>query len=46
VALTAGDAARAVHLMRTHLDSLSGQLQLEDEEPAADLAAIFGRRRT
>jgi DNA-binding GntR family transcriptional regulator len=45
-ALTAGDAARAVHLMRTHLDSLSGQLQLEDEEPAADLAAIFGRRRT
>lgn len=45
-ALTAGEAERAVKLMRTHLDSLAGQLQLEDEEPAADLAAIFGKRRT
>ena len=44
-ALTAGEPERAVKLMRTHLDSLAGQLQLEDEDPAADLAAIFGKRR-
>lgn len=45
-ALAAGQPERAVKLMRNHLDELAGQLQLEDEEPAMDLAAIFGKRRT
>jgi DNA-binding GntR family transcriptional regulator len=45
-ALAAGQPERAVKLMRSHLDELAGQLQLEDEEPAMDLAAIFGKRRT
>jgi DNA-binding GntR family transcriptional regulator len=45
-AMASGQPERAVKLMRNHLDSLAGQLQLEDEEPAMDLAAIFGKRRT
>jgi DNA-binding GntR family transcriptional regulator len=44
-ALVAGEPERAVKLMRAHLDVLANQLQLEDEEPAADLAAIFSKRR-
>jgi DNA-binding GntR family transcriptional regulator len=44
-ALVAGDPERAVQLMRAHLDALAGQLQLEEEAPTADLAAILGMRR-
>lgn len=42
-AIAAGQADRAVALMREHLDTLAGELQWEDEQPATDLAAIFGR---
>jgi DNA-binding GntR family transcriptional regulator len=45
-AIASGDGVRAVKLMQHHLDELQGQLKLEeDDEPAADLAAIFGRAR-
>jgi DNA-binding GntR family transcriptional regulator len=43
-AIAGGDGDRAVALMRRHLDDLQGQLKYEeDQEPTADLAAIFGR---
>ena len=45
-ALAAGDAEHATRLMHAHLDSLASQLQLDGEQPAADLAVIFGKRRT
>lgn len=44
-AIVAGQAEKAVALLRTHLESLAGHLQLEEEEAATDLAAIFGKRR-
>jgi len=34
-----------VALLKTHLESLAGHLQLEEEDTATDLAAIFGKRR-
>lgn len=44
-AIAAGQAEKAVALLRTHLESLAGHLQLDEEEAATDLAAIFGKRR-
>jgi DNA-binding GntR family transcriptional regulator len=44
-AIIAGQADKAVGLLHGHLDSLAGHLQLEEEEAATDLAAIFGKRR-
>ena len=44
-AIAAGQADRAVALLKTHLESLAGHLQLEEEDTATDLAAIFGKRR-
>lgn len=44
-AIVAGQSDKAVSLLKTHLESLAGQLQLEEEEAATDLAAIFGKRR-
>jgi DNA-binding GntR family transcriptional regulator len=44
-AIAAGQADKAVTLLKSHLDSLAGHLQLEEEETATDLAAIFGKRR-
>lgn len=41
-AVAAGDADRAVGLMKEHLTALEGQLNFQDEEHATDLAAIFG----
>jgi len=43
-AIAAGQADKAVALLKTHLESLAGHLQLEEEETATDLAAIFKRR--
>jgi DNA-binding GntR family transcriptional regulator len=44
-AIAAGQAGKAVALLRTHLESLAGHLQLDEEEASTDLAAIFGKRR-
>lgn len=44
-AMVAGKGEKAVALLKTHLESLAGQLQLEEEEAPSDLAAIFGKRR-
>ena len=44
-AIVAGQADKAVSLLKTHLESLAGHLQLEEEEATSDLAAIFGKRR-
>lgn len=44
-AIAAGQAEKAVALLRTHLESLAGHLQLDEDEATTDLAAIFGKRR-
>jgi DNA-binding GntR family transcriptional regulator len=44
-AIIAGQADKAVSLLKVHLDSLAQHLQLEEEEATTDLAAIFGKRR-
>lgn len=44
-AIVAGQADKAVGLLEQHLESLAQHLFLEEEEAAADLAAIFGKRR-
>lgn len=44
-AIVAGQADKAVGLLEAHLASLAEHLHLEEEEAAADLAAIFGKRR-
>jgi DNA-binding GntR family transcriptional regulator len=44
-AIVAGQADKAVALLRGHLDSLAERLHLEEEEATTDLAAIFGKRR-
>jgi DNA-binding GntR family transcriptional regulator len=44
-AIAAGKGARAAALMQAHLQELEGQLKFEADEPAADLAAIFGKTR-
>lgn len=44
-AIVAGQADKAVGLLEEHLESLAEHLFLEEEEAAADLAAIFGKRR-
>ncbi len=44
-AIVAGHADRAVALLEAHLESLAEHLFLEEEDAAADLAAIFGKRR-
>jgi DNA-binding GntR family transcriptional regulator len=43
-ALAAGNADKAVALMRAHLLALEGQLDLRDEEQPPDLAEIFRAR--
>ena len=43
-ALAAGNADKAVALMRAHLLALEGQLDLRDEEQPRDLAEIFRAR--
>lgn len=44
-AIVAGQADKAVNLLKVHLDSLAQHLDLEEEEATTDLAAIFGKRR-
>jgi len=44
-AIVAGQADKAVSLLKAHLESLAGHLQLEQEDAATDLAAIFDKRR-
>lgn len=44
-AIAAGDADRAVALMKRHLANLEGQLNFREEDQTPDLAQIFGARR-
>ncbi|HEU0200802.1 MAG TPA: GntR family transcriptional regulator [Burkholderiaceae bacterium] len=44
-AIAAGNGARAAALMQAHLQELENQLKFEADEPATDLAAIFGKKR-